>query len=326
MPTGKSLVNLGYEIFLAFFLWSGLGQLGVVLAQASLTGVAAYCLYRLARRLYDHKTGLLATFFYIAYADIHFWNYYILTNSLYTSMVIISLFLVVERKGWWWIFLACFIVTFTSSLRLHGVVLLMSVGLYILSSLWRSRRYMALAGLAGLFLVASVVAMELVPSVVDLNLVGVYAEGRVIDAFEDGYLKMPGAFPESLDLVNNPFAKIPYFIAEKPVYFLKLASMKLWYLFLHVRPYYSDFHNYFLVLTLVPSYILAVLGLISPTDYPADKNLLLSFCVFQSIVVVLTFADWDGRYLVVMLPIIFIFSARGAWGALGAAKALMDEN
>ncbi len=78
------------------------------------------------------------------------------------------------------------------------------------------------------------------------------------------------------------------------------------------------------MLTLVPSYMLEAWGYMSRTDHPADKVLLVSICIFQSMIVALSNADRDGRYLLVLLPIVFIFSARGTWCALAAVKARMD--
>ena len=174
-------------------------------------------------------------------------------------------------------------------------------------------------------MVTSPITIKLITNnLVSATRVEYYATGNVMWAYPEGNLKMPGALPASLATVSNPLARILLFIAEKPGYFLKLAGMKLWYLFLHARPYYSDFHNYFLVLTLVPSYMLAAWGLMSRTDQPADKVLLVSICMFQSMIVALTNADWDGRYLLVILPIVFIFSARGTWCALAAVKSRMD--
>lgn len=324
LPTGKELSFLGYDLFVTFFFWSGLGEIGVVVAQVLLTSVAAYCLYRLACRLYDSRTGLLAAFFYIAYAEIHTWNFYILTDSLFISMLIISLFLVVERGGWWRTAIACLAVIFTSTIRPNGVVLLVSVGVYVLYSLWRAKKYKVFVGVAFGVAVASPIAIDLVGKMLaHASIIHIYASGKIISGYKGIVLKMPGVLPAPPPSIENPLFHILFFIASKPVYFLKLVGMKLWYYFLHARPFYSDFHNYFSVLTLFPTYVLAVGGVLSRTEYPAEKLLLISLCFFQSLVVALRFADWDGRHLLVILPIVFLFAARGAWRVLGAGKALL---
>lgn len=325
LPTGIAIRRLGYDLFVTFFLWSGLGQIGIVLAQALLTSVAAYCLYRLACRLYDHRTGLLAAFFYIGYAEIHAWNFYILTDSLFVSMVIISLFVVVEWRGLWLSAVAGLVVLFTCTVRPNGFILAASIGTYALYSLWKTRRYKVFMGVACIFLVTSLLAFKLVGDrLVYTPHIRHYVQGTIIYAYQPSALKMPGEPPVGLTVIESPLSRILFFIAEKPVYFLRLTVLKLWYLFLHTRPYYSDFHNYFTLLTLIPSYALAVWGLLSWTEYPAEKWLLVSVCFFQSLVVALSYASWDGRHLLVILPIVFLFSARGTWCALETVKARMD--
>jgi hypothetical protein len=324
LPTGKAKRYLGYDLFVSLFLWSGLGKLGIVLAQALITGVAAYCLYRLARRLYDRRTGLLAAFFYIGYAEIHTWNFYILTDSLFVSMVIISLFVVVEWRGLWLSAVAGLVVLFTCTVRPNGFILAASIGTYALYSLWKTRRYKVFMGVACLFLVAFPVAIKLIDAMLVYSpILKHYARGAVMTGRQPSALTMPGIIPEGLTNVKSTLLAITLFIAAKPVYFLQLAGIKLRYFFLHTRPFYSAFHNYFSVLTLVPSYALALWGLFSRTDYPAERVLLISVIFFQSLIVALTLSDWDGRFLLVILPIVFVFASRGAWRLLDAVKALL---
>lgn len=323
-PIGKAKGFLGYDLFVAFFLWSGLGQMGIVLAQALLTSVAAYCLYRLTRRVCDRRTGLLAALFYIVYAELQYWNFYILPESLFVSMTIISLFLVAEWRGWWRMTVTGLIVLFTAIIRPHGIILLLSVGLYAMYSLWRARRYKVLVGVACAFVVASPMAIKLVGGVLaDYHPINQLAKGIVVAYYKESRLVMPGVLPAGLEDIKNPLFQISLFIAKKPGYFLQVAGMRLWYLFITVRPFYSDFHNYLLLLTLVPSYVLAVWGVISRSEYPAEKLLLVSLCCFQSLIVALTFVGSNGRYSLVIMPIVFVFAARGALNMLEAGKALV---
>ena len=325
LPAGKAIRYLGYDCFVATFLGSGLGLFGVVLAQVLLTSVAAYCLYRLACRLFDHRTGLLGAFLYIGYAEIHIWNFYILAESLFVSMVIISLYLVVTWRGWWRVTIAALVILFSSTIRPNGVILALPVGMYVLYSLFKARRHYVFLGAVGVFLVSVPIAIKLINAMlVYTPVLKYYARGTVIVNHQPSALMMTGVLPEHLTHIKNPLLGILFFIAAKPVYFLQLAGMKLWYFFLHIRPFYSDFHNYISLLVLVPSYALALVGMFSRCEYPSGMILLVSVCIFQSLVVAMTFADWDGRFLLVVLPIIFVFAARGAWSALDAARNWMN--
>ena len=324
LPTGRAQGFLGYDLFVAFFLWSGLGQMGIVLAQALLTSVAAYCLYRLTRRMCDRRTGLLAALFYIVYAELQYWNFYILPESLFVSMTIISLFLVAEWRGWWRMTVTGLIVLFTAIIRPHGIILLLSVGLYAMYSLWRARRYKVLVGVACAVVVASPMAIKLVGGILGhFHHIEQFADGIVMAHQKESYLVMPGVLPAGLQEIQSPLFQILLFIAKKPGYFLQIAGMRLWYLFVYVRPFYSDSHNYLLLMIMVPSYVLAVRGVLGRAEHPGGKLLLVSLCCFQSLVVALTYMDSGGRYSLVIMPIVFVFAAHGAWNILEAGKALM---
>jgi hypothetical protein len=312
LPPWKQIKCLGYELFLAFILWSGLGQVGVIIVQVLLTSVTAYCLYRLGFKLYDRMTGLLAASFYIGFVDIHIWNYYILTESLFTSMVIISLFLVVEWRGVWRVAASVVVVLFTCSIRPHGVAVLVPVGIYVLYAQGKQKRYKTLALLSCLYLVAASLVVKFINSMlVYVNPVRNFTKGLVIFSYKPSAIEGPRAVSESLLANKNPLLEIMLFIIAQPLFFFKLAGVRLWYFFIHTRPYFSDFHNYLILFTIVPSYVLAAWGLRSRTNYSAAKWLLVSVCVFQALIVSLTHVTWEGRFLNPILPIIFLFAAQG---------------
>jgi hypothetical protein len=314
LPGREPLRSLGYDIFLAFFLWSGIGELGAVLAQAALTALAAFCLYRIARRLYDHRTGLLATLLYIVYADIHRWNSYILTESLFISMIIISLFLVIEWRGWGLAVVTGLVVLFTSIVRPNGIILIGSIGIYALYSLWRAGRHKSVAVAAVVMAVAAPLAIYIIGwMMLGYPILDLYREGNVIGGPQPVTVTTPGGLPTPPQGIENPLLQYLWLIGQEPGYFLRLAGMRLWYLFIHARPYYSFSHNVFVLLTLVPVYVLAVWGLVSRTDYPAEKVLLVSIFCMQTFLVALNRASVDGRHLLVLLPIVFLFASRGAW-------------
>jgi hypothetical protein len=88
-----------------------------------------------------------------------------------------------------------------------------------------------------------------------------------------------------------------------------------------MRPTYSAIHNAFLVATLLPVYALALRGVRRTTTASAARVLLIAVVLFQSLAIALTFADWDGRHLLLILPFVFVFAAAGLsdlWGRVMA--------
>ena len=127
---------------------------------------------------------------------------------------------------------------------------------------------------------------------------------------------MPGGISTDTQNIRHPVSAIVAFAGEKPGYFFSLASHKLFYLYSHIRPYFSGFHNLLSLLYLVPAYLLAFYGLPVTRDVQRPVRMLL-ICTFfaLSAISALTFVDWDGRFLIPVLYIVFLFAANGLWRA-----------
>lgn len=316
-PVDKATSYLGYDVFVALFRGGGLGSVGIVAAQIALSGIAAFCLYRLARRMYGARTGMLAALFFAAYPEIQTWNTYILTESLFVSMSIIALSLVVEAQRPWQIAFAALALIFACTVRPHAVILLPAVLTYVAYRLWLARHYRWLTVLGLAVALTVPLALSVVGGMLAHETVlDHYVNGTIIWGYDALRLQMPGALAPGVTATTNPVGQILAFAADKPVYFLQLVGLKLWYQFLQARPYYSTSHNVFLVATLLPVYALALWGATRPVAHGGARLLLISVVVFQSLVVAVTFADWDGRHLLVILPFLFVFAAAGCRGIL----------
>jgi hypothetical protein len=326
-PRDRAASYLGYELFLAIFTGSGLGLPGVVTAQVVLSGIAAYGLYRLASRLYDARTGWLAALLYVAYPEIQVWNFYVLTDSVFVSMVVVSVSLLSTTHGAWRRGGALLVTLVASTVRPHGVILLPAVTAYGAWTLLRTRSYVRLGALALLMAAVAPAALGILGRRLGHeHLVEQYARGTVI--WEYSGLTVPGDLSPRVAATTNPFLQVLAFAWEHPARLGRLALLRLGFEYLHVRPYYSWRHNAFLLATLLPAYALALLGLRRQAAVPGVRVLLLSVIAFQSLAIALTFADWDGRHLLPILPFVFVFAAAGWWplwerglGALRGAVA-----
>jgi len=54
---------------------------------------------------------------------------------------------------------------------------------------------------------------------------------------------------------KSPIGRIASFLYDNPIYFLKTASLKVFYLIAFVRPYYSWSHNIYLLLWISFGYV-----------------------------------------------------------------------
>ena len=81
---------------------------------------------------------------------------------------------------------------------------------------------------------------------------------------------------------------------------------------IHVRPFYSASHNVVIALWLLPVYLLTAVAVWAKWGQPVTRWCAVAFGT-QALVVALTHADWDGRYLAHVMPTVYPFVALGLW-------------
>ncbi len=94
------LKYVGYTLFLAAILKVGLGLQGVVLVQILLSGIATIALYRTTSLLAQNKLApIIATAIFIGWYDLQMFNGFILTESLYFSLLILAFYFLVKARN-----------------------------------------------------------------------------------------------------------------------------------------------------------------------------------------------------------------------------------
>jgi hypothetical protein len=92
---------------------------------------------------------------------------------------------------------------------------------------------------------------------------------------------------------------------------IKLMAARVAVHFAHVRPFYSRSHNAVIVLWLIPMYAAALYALARLGAAPLAVWIVAAIAS-QTLVVALTHAEWDGRYLAHVLPLIDTLAGAGA--------------
>jgi len=316
-------LRMGYSLFVSFFLLSGLGTVGIVTAQLFLSLLAAFCIYRLAGKIYDRRAGVLAAFFYISFFKIHTFNFFILTESFFTSMIIISLSCLVSSKRAWQYLLSGLLVVFTCTVRPHGIVVLAAVVVFILCSLYEAGKYRSLLAVSGGAALAGIFLLVLVNQSSDFLM---HSQRLPTGWISDRFWKVIEFKGKDTGLTDekNLLINMIRFILDNPWYSFKYMAIKLWYFLTFIRPYFSSAHNLFVIFTLLPLYFLAVLGAFGKAKHSPAKMMLITVFCFQCIVAVITVVDPDGRHLLTFLPSVFVISAAGALRVPLVKKALQS--
>jgi len=310
---------IGYAIYLLiiFKVFSG-SMVAVVVGQYVLSLVAVLALYRTAFLLWSSIISALATcVLFLAFIDISLWNSYILTESLYTSFTCFSLYFLVKcYKQGSNVVLASIAVVVTFFIKPTGIAILVAVMSVLIYNTLRNVSSIFVRGL--ILLGVSLVLIALVNRMITTYLIlENYQLGEIIY----GVRAYHGEYPVSAlmidppgdlyipDQAQQPVIRVLSFVVHNPIYWTKLFALKVFYLLSHTRPFWSVIHNLFSVTILLPSYFLFFKSLRSANE----KTVIvfsIAFLLVHILSVGITSEDWDGRFLVPMLPVLFIIAPR----------------
>jgi hypothetical protein len=317
----------GYIAVIAFFQGIGAGLAGVVVAQLIAASAAAVVVAKLAGELSGTLAAVMAVLLFAVDFDTNRWHAFLLSDSLYMSALTIAAWLVyragVPSVSLRAVAIAIVAMLVASLIRPEGWFVLPAAAAF-----WIARANMAPArrwAIAALFLASAGVMVALVAPRLSGNLTAVgpasmLQQGQTIWEFNGWRVAMPGD-PVWDDGVASAGDAVTYALRH-PISTVTLMAARLGVHFAHVRPYFSAAHNAVIVAWLTPLYLLA-----GVTAWRMRRHALTQWCALviatQTLVVALTHADWDGRYLSHMLPLMYPFAAAG--GARLIARTLGRE-
>ncbi|QJX47113.1 hypothetical protein HMJ29_09265 [Hymenobacter taeanensis] len=306
-----NLRYVGYPLFISFWLKVGAGWWGIALGQIAIAGVAARAFYSTLRRLtparLDWRPAALATAALIGWRDAQQFNVYILTESLFASLTILSFWALCRARqtgarGW---LLFGLLALVTGIVRPNGFVVAAAgvvaalVGLRMQPGQGTYRR-----AWLGLLLLTPIFWVILNKLLLTFTLVETYLRGEIIY----GYTSWVVEPTEPLLLPPPglaPVLRLGYFICCNPVYFTKLALLKGGLFLSHVKSYYSWSHIVLIVLFIYPCYWLAWQGARATWAWLPVRTFLVAVVLIQGAVVMMTVEDWDVRFLLPVLPCVF---------------------
>jgi 4-amino-4-deoxy-L-arabinose transferase-like glycosyltransferase len=323
MLDGRPLIDressyAGYVLMVAAAQAIGVGTTGVVVVQVVLGAAAAAAVFLLGAGLAGRAAGAIAVTLYTLDVDTNRWHQFILADSLYVSLMTLGVLLtyraasrrdVVPAIG------ALAVVVCAALVRPEGWFLLPAAGCFLV---WVRARSGAqrLAG-AGVVAAGAVVLMVVMAPVLRGNLQAVgparmLERGQTIWEFNGWRVPMPPA--TNVEPGESPGA-VAYAV-QHPVKTLTLMLARVGVHFAHVRPFYSTAHNMVIVVWLVPVYVAAGYA-IRRLGGQRLPSWILAAIATQTLVVALTHAEWDGRYLAHVLPLIDTLAGAGVAMAIG---------
>ncbi len=303
----------GYIVPLAILLKAGIEVEWMILFQVLLSFISLILFYEILLKLkVSVVLAFLFTLFLASWYEIYSWNYFILTESLFISLNIILFYTILHFKHPLFenILLIILLLIWITWLRPNGFISLLAVAGYILWNGWSEfipkRTSIILSGTA-----AVLVLLILLRIPENYEFINQYATGEVVyrassvkDRFSVSSVILD--VPPTLNLSShtNKILGLIHFIWQNPMFFFSLFFSKIFYFLTHVKPYYSSGHNIWILATLLPAYIFAIIGFVKAI-------IRTSVIVLNTVLIGFAIEDWDGRFLMPVLPFVFILAALG---------------
>ena len=331
---------LGYIAVVAAFQAAGAGLTGVVIGQLAAATAAAWAVYRMAVEIGGRLAGGLAVLLFAVDVNTNRWHAYILSDSLYTSLLVIGVWLVYraglkppafakatagkQAPGLTAYAAATLVLVAAGLVRPEGWFVIPAAVLYwvVRAEGTGGRKLAALGvGLVACLGLYAVVAPRLGGNLQAVGPAEMLRSGQTIWEYDGWRVAMPDD-PVWASQTGSGAAVI--YAVRHPISTVKLMGARLLVHGVHVRPYYSRTHNLMIAAWLLPLYAAAIVG-----AWPLRRNPLLWWCglalATQSLVVALTHADWDGRYLAHVMPLVYPFAACGLAAVLQRAMPAVHD-
>jgi hypothetical protein len=275
----------------------------------SLTSILLF--YNGLCKILNNKTaGFIATLLVITYIPIQQWNTCILTESIFISLILLFIWaLSIESSSKKWLVLFT-VAILASTIRPNGGILFITcAALYSIQDI-QSEKYLNIK-----FYIIAAIGLILLHNFTDTFykfLLDSFNKGEVICGY-NGW-----TFPNGTAYIENDergsITKIIDLIQSNPIKSLQLFASRFIALWMDIRAYYNITHNIYIGFFLLFTYSTAIIGFIQfHSEYTRLKWTTLIYCGLNSILIMVTYADWDGRFLAPLLPVIFIWSGLGIY-------------
>ena len=300
-----------YSLFLSLFIKLKISLWVVAIFQILLSYLAAYNLYKLIiERSSNHFLSILIFFFYLFCYSIQKWVFFIYSEGVHTSLVIIGFCFFVKllykyslKNLFLFIVLAIAVIT----TRPVGILFLLAAFLSVVV-FWYAKKKYKMLGISLIFGISFCVAvlnspvryfinpdsltrMELICMVPQKDIKGDYSQFN-----RTGLI---GAFK----VVKNDIGFSNFFKAG----FKKLALF-----FGFVRPYYSIKNNIFLALNWL-FYPFALVGIFfnRQKEFSVIKTFSISILLATALGIFVTCDDWSNRFIAPVFPFVIILGIIG---------------
>lgn len=283
---------------------------GMYIIQLLINALATICFYKLVLRISGKHGGAFAgTLLLILCIPYQKWTAYLFTESIFFSLVIIYCYVLLAsfKNRFTKPVLAVLLFLLLIISRPTGMLIIPATFAFISYHLFMNRQKLWafaiwLPGIAGLLLLVDA-AMK---GKGEFDFITPFIEEHIVCGVPERTATANAGNGDSLRVLL-------LYISQHFTDFIQLGFRRLISFFGLIRPYYSAMHNLLLIAGFYPIYIFSTFGI--RYMYRSVRP----FFIF-SVVLVATFAfsvmltcdDWHNRFIMPVMPVIFIYAAVGA--------------
>jgi hypothetical protein len=295
---------------IAFSLKIHAGLWGAFAIQALINLFAYLLLYKALKKILRYPfTALVIIIYLLGFWPYQSWVVYLYTESMFFSSILIlfsSLVLHDHSKKFHLLFigLALLMTIFSRPL---GILFAASAYVYLFAAATRKWKFAMAIGSVAVLVVAVFIINTIFRSISDWQITQAFEEESIICGIpmvtENMNLKLAAG--------GSPVSKLFYYITHNTAHFFRFTGIKLRYFFLMTRDYYSNSHNYFLLLNVIPLYLLGFFAFFLPKRNETKRWMVFAWTTILlfTLTVIFQCDDYHNRFVLAIFPFFVLLAA-----------------
>jgi len=275
--------------------------IGITFLQITLNFIALFCFLKLIQSASENSLVLLVGGLMFLWPELQLWNFYIHSESLFISISVYIIYFFTFKKYKWAIttmLILCF-------LRPNGFIFLLAFIFFYILKKYEVRK-LIFPSIIILGIIFLALTDFVIPKLNNYPFMLHLMKGKIIQGSNLWTIDNTG-LTYCKDCTNS--IKIITLIINNPWFYFKFWTSRIVILFSQVRPYYRTVHNIGVVLLFIPVYYFA--GKYIWKEKFKKYSFLLLPIIFEVCIVLIGGVDWDNRFLVIILPCVFLLSTFG---------------
>ena len=296
---------------MAFALKINIGLFGAFVIQALLNLFAFIIFHKALSKIFQSPfTPILIVFYLLAFSPYQSWIVFLYTESVFFSAILILISVLILYKPYKIknILIILLSLFFTLISRPLGILFGLGIFLYFFYNANKKWKIILACSSVGLIALGYFFVNTVFSSIHDWHITQAFEEESII-------CDLPAAQPyQKLNLATtgSPVYQLWYYLTHNFPHFFRFAGIKIQYFFLMTRNYYSNTHNFFLLLNAIAVYLLALAGFFIKRKYLSKGIVafLVSTILIYTVTIVFQCDDYHNRFILSIYPLFVILAAR----------------